>query len=106
MAALDALNQYNLPAPALSPSLRAIHYEKHYIKGKYYCWDAVTKRVHTHKTHGWLHTKQQPQIAQSLPSKNSLHISAHGELLTRKLVELTVLYGCIVAVSYPRCDQY
>lgn len=34
IAASDALNQYNLPALALSPSPRATHYEKHYIKGK------------------------------------------------------------------------
>lgn len=45
LAALDALNQYNLPALALSPSPRAIHYEKRYIKGKYHCWDAVSRRT-------------------------------------------------------------
>lgn len=44
-AASDALNQYNLPALALSLSPRATHYEKHYIKGKYYCWDAVSHQT-------------------------------------------------------------
>lgn len=46
-SALDALNQYNLPALALSASPKAIHFEKHYITGKYYCWDAVSHQTNT-----------------------------------------------------------
>ena len=54
-AALDALNQYNLSAPAPSRSPRATYNEKHYIKGKYYCEDAV--RYTVYETNPGAHTQ-------------------------------------------------